>query len=158
MSIRVKRRAVATRMLLFAALLSYEAKAQVGSSPFTFLNPSPMGITAQDVHFVDNNNGLAVGFAGGIAKTTDGGKTWSYGTYLFPNTAGVRQKPTINDVHFVTPQIAYAGGSGGMFAKSVDGGLTWTHVQTPFYAAAKDINAIWFTDANTGYIGGKSVS
>ena len=145
-------------LLWLTSMLSLKAVAQVGSSPFTFQNPAPFGFTLQDVHFSDNNNGLAVGYFGGIAKTTDAGKTWTYGTYLFANKAGIRLKPTINDVHFVTPSIAYAAGTAGMFAKSVDGGITWTQMVTPFYDGARDINAIWFTDANTGYIGGVSVS
>lgn len=147
-----------TRLLLFVALLTGKGIAQVGTSPFTFLNPSPIGFTPQDVHFVDNNNGIAVGYFGGIAKTTDGGKTWSYGAYRHADKNGMMQKPNISDVHFVTTSVAYAVGSAGMFAKSTDGGITWTHMNTPFFDGAKNINAVWFTDANTGYIGGQSIA
>lgn len=158
MDIFLKHGNYVTRLLLIAALLTGKVSAQVGTSPFTFLNPSPIGFTPQDVHFVDNNNGIAVGYYGGIAKTTDGGKTWTYGAYRYADKNGMMQKPSISDVHFVTTSVAYAVGTAGMFAKSTDGGITWTHMNTPFFDGAKNINAVWFTDVNTGYIGGQSIA
>ena len=38
--------------------------------------------------------------------------------------------------------------------KSIDGGINWSEVTTPFHAADLQINTVFFTDANTGYIGG----
>ena len=44
-----------------------------------FMNPTLMGFTFFDVDFVDNSQVFAVGSEGGIAKSTDGGSTWTYG-------------------------------------------------------------------------------
>jgi hypothetical protein len=43
---------------------------------WTWQNPLPTGNTLNDVHFVDAQTGTAVGQAGTIVWTTDGGVTW----------------------------------------------------------------------------------
>lgn len=120
-----------------------------------FMNPTPMGFTFFDVDYVDNNHVFAVGSEGGIAKSTDGGSTWQYGVFTFASSAGIRTRPTIYDVHAVNAQTAYVVGNQGMMAKTTDGGATWTFVTTPLYAKGRNINTVWFTNANTGYIGGQ---
>ena len=123
--------------------------------PWRFLNPTPMGMTFFDVDYTDNNNGIAVGTEGGIARTTDGGTNWTYGAFTFLNPAGTRVRPTVYDVHAVNAQVAYAVGTQGMMAKTTDGGNSWTFVRTPLYARSRNINTVWFTSASTGYIGGQ---
>lgn len=120
-----------------------------------FLNPTPMGMTFFDVDYTDNNNGIAVGTEGGIARTTDGGTNWTYGAFTFLNPAGTRVRPIVYDVHAVNAQLAYVVGTQGMMAKTTDGGNTWTFVRTPLYARSRNINTVWFTSATTGYIGGQ---
>jgi hypothetical protein len=66
-------------------------------------------------------------------------------------------RPTFADVHYVTPTVAYAVGTNGSMAKSVDGGVNWTLVKNPLYNVNLDINAVWFINKDTGYIGGKAI-
>lgn len=120
-----------------------------------FSNPKQFGFTVLDLDFYDNNNAIAVGSDGGIARTTDGGTTWKYGPFTFNNTANTLSKPAFSDVHFITSTVAYAVGSGGAMAKSTDGGATWNFVITPLFANSKNINAVWFLNKDTGYIGGQ---
>jgi gliding motility-associated-like protein len=120
-----------------------------------FSNPKQFGFLVQDLDFVDDNRGIAVGSPGGIAYTTDGGVKWNYGPFTFINAAGLRTSTAFSDVHFITTNIAYAVGSNGCMAKTTDGGVTWSFVNTPLFANGRSINSVWFTDANRGFIGGQ---
>ena len=119
-----------------------------------FSNPQQFGITALDVDFFDNNNVIAVGGDGGIMRSTDGGSNWTYGAFTYVTGAGAWSKPSFSDVHYVSANVAYAVGTNGCMAKTVDGGVNWTFVRTPLYASVRNINAVWFINDNTGYIGG----
>jgi photosystem II stability/assembly factor-like uncharacterized protein len=111
-----------------------------------FRDPKQFGFTVLDLDFYDDNNVIAVGSDGGIAKSRDGGANWTYGPFTFNNPAGLRAKPSLADVHYVTDQIVYAVGSIGCMAKSTDGGQSWSFVQTPLYNRGRNINAVWFVN------------
>lgn len=119
-----------------------------------FSNPKQFGFTILDLDYFDNNNVIAVGSDGGIARSSDGGTNWTYGPFTYLSPQGQQTKATFNDVHYVTSTIAYAAGDRGLMAKTTDGGVTWNFVTTPLFANSKNINACWFVDANKGYIGG----
>jgi gliding motility-associated-like protein len=151
-------RAPQSLMLALILLVSFEANAQQSlydTKNWRFLNPTPMGFTFFDVDFVDNNQVLAVGAEGGIARSVNGGVSWNYGVFTFQTSAGLTTRPTIYDVHAVNNQTAYAVGNLGMMAKTTDGGVNWTFVRTPLYAKGRTINTVWFTSPTTGYIGGQ---
>jgi gliding motility-associated-like protein len=144
--------------LVLCLLFSFkEIKAQVGQNNFQYnANPKPLGTTWLDVSFFDNNNGLAVGNATTIARTTDGGSTWTFGVVMFTTATGLKQRPALQDVHYVTPNVAYATGDSGMLIKSTDGGRNWAQVNNPLYNNGRNINAVWFVNKDTGYIGGQA--
>jgi photosystem II stability/assembly factor-like uncharacterized protein len=71
------------------------------------------------IYFVDESNGWAVGAADVIARTTDGGSTWSQVTA----TGGA------NAIQCVLPfnqYRAWVGDAGGDLYYTADGGTTWT--------------------------------
>jgi gliding motility-associated-like protein len=142
-------------ILFFFISASAQAQGSYNTTNWKFSNPKQFGFTIFDVDFFDNNNVIAVGSDGGIAKSTDGGANWKYGGFTYVANTGLTTKTTFNDVHYITANIAYAVGSGGCMAKTTDGGLTWSFVNTPLFANAKNINALWFVDQNKGYIGGQ---
>jgi gliding motility-associated-like protein len=119
-----------------------------------FSNPKQFGFSVFDLDYFDNNNVIAVGNDGGIAKSTDGGSNWTYGPFTYLTPLGLQTKSTFNDVHYVTATVAYAVGDRGSMAKTTDGGLNWVFVNNPLFPGSKNINACWFLDANKGYIGG----
>lgn len=142
--------------VIFALLLNVSVQAQgFNTTNWRFSNPKQFGFTVLDVDYFDNNNVIAVGSDGGIAKSTDGGRNWTYGIFTYTTPQGQVTKSTFNDVHFVTASIAYAVGDRGSMAKTTDGGATWTFVNSPLWANSKNINACWFLDANKGYMGGQ---
>ena len=142
--------------LLFILLVS-ATFAQVGQGSIKFSNPKPMGFTSLYASFADNTNGICVGVVGAIGKTSDAGATWQYGVFSYIDVNGMEVRPTFADVHYVTPTVAYAVGTNGSMAKSVDGGVNWTLVKNPLYNVNLDINAVWFINKDTGYIGGKAI-
>lgn len=147
-----------TALLLSFFCVCNMVTAQLGSSKWQYSNPKPFGFVSYQIAYADNNNALVVGEAGGIAKTTDGGGTWSYFAYTTTSIGGDLVKPTFNDVQFVTNLLVYAVGDDGIMIKSIDGGTNWTPVVTPFYSITDNqrnrINTVFFTNPTTGYIGG----
>jgi gliding motility-associated-like protein len=125
------------------------------TTTWKFSNPKQFGFTVFDVDFFDNNNVIAVGADGGIAKSTDGGANWTYGGFTYVNNVGLTTKATFYDVHYITANIAYAVGTGGCVAKTTDGGTTWSLVNNPLFANNRIINTCWFIDQNKGYIAGQ---
>ena len=99
-----------------------------------------------DVHFFDQNNGLAVGDNGLMLTTDDGGKTWiKKETNSRPQGAAPGQRPgrpggegggppagfrgggtpTLYNIYFVDKNIGYITGARGTILKTDDGGKTW---------------------------------
>ncbi len=142
-------------VLSFMSMVTYGQGGQYNTTNWRFSNPKPFGITILDVDFFDNNNVIAVGSDGGITRSTDGGTNWTYGPYTFNTAAGVLTKPSFSDVHFVTSTTAYAVGNQGCMVKTTNGGSSWSFVTTPLYAKGLNINAVWFVNKDTGYIGGQ---
>jgi len=103
----------------------------------------------QDVDFVDQLNGLAVGAEGKIFRTSDGGNTWA------EMNSGTDVE--LHDISFVSTSVAYTVGySVGPEAtvlKSTNAGTTWQILQTP---ASDYLYCVDFIDENKGYVGGTS--
>lgn len=137
--------------LLFNAII---VNAQIGEGYWSYSNPKPFGFYSNAVAYGDDNNGLVVGEAGGVAKTTDGGGTWTYFSFRFTDYSGAIGSSYLNDVQFLNTSIAYLCGSNGALAKSTDGGLHWSLMKSPFYDDGSEINTVFFLDENIGYIGG----
>jgi gliding motility-associated-like protein len=143
---------------LISSIAEGQLNPPVGSSPWKFANPTPVGHTWTDMSFINDNVGLAVGANGGIGRTTDGGRNWVSIPYKFVTNTGSVSLASFNDVQFVTPTTAYAVGSGGLMVKSTDGGVNWSPVTTPLTALGKNINALHFLNKDTGYIGGAAIN
>jgi photosystem II stability/assembly factor-like uncharacterized protein len=86
-------------------------------------NPRPTGNSLQDIQFVDAQTGWAVGEAGQILQTVDGGLTWSN-----------QPSPVDTDlttVRFASKTVGWAAGlSTSEVLKTEDGGQTWTRQAT----------------------------
>lgn len=87
---------------------------------------SEAGVTVQDlyaVHFADYEYGMAVGAAGVVLKTIDGGDTWSAAT---PITGA----PNVLCVQVIDSNFAYVGTANGKIYMTSDGGVTWVQKYT----------------------------
>ena len=70
---------------------------------------------------------FAPGDNGSLAKTTDGGKTWTRGN--------VSTSEDVIDVAFPTAQVGYALDSAGGLFRTNDGGATWKPLDTGTHGA-----------------------
>lgn len=154
---RILKQSLVSALFIVGCLFSTRLLAQgvYNTRDWRFSNPTPLGFTIMDVDYLDDNTVIAVGEQGGIARSTDGGRMWTYGIFTYPTSAGQRTKASFQDVHVVSANAIYAVGTGGMMAKSTDAGVTWSFVSTPLYANARNINAVWFVSETVGYIGGQ---
>ena len=137
---------------LGALLLLVPLSAQAG---WQWSNPTPHGNDSR-VCFLDDNTGYAVGGAGMILKTTDGGTTWASqnsGTFI-----------GLWSVHFpVNAQTGYAvggywfineGPAVYVILKTTDGGTTWASKAS---GTGLRLWSVHFpVDAQTGYAAGDS--
>ena len=97
----------------------------------------------RDVYFTDNQTGWAVGDAGVILHTDDGGQTWS------AQTSGT----TLNlfSVYFIDNQTGWAAGHdlSSVLLKTTNGGVTWTEIPT---TGINQIRDIAFANGNNGWM------
>ena len=69
----------------------------------------------EEIYFVDINNGWAVGGAGTILRSRDGGNTWT------PQFSDVATN-TLSSICFIDTLIGWASGEGGTIIHTIDGG------------------------------------
>jgi hypothetical protein len=97
----------------------------------------------RSVFFTDVNTGYAVGTAGKIIKTTDGGQTW------VSQTSGTTQ--TLFSVYFINSTTGYASGNSGTILKTTDSGVTWTPEVS---GTTADLYFIHFVNGSAGFTSG----
>ncbi len=97
--------------------------------------------TIKDVSFADTLNGYVVG-TNFLARTTDGGFTWTQQTSPFSGD--------INEVIAPSPDHAIAGCDGGNVLVTTNGGTNWNLIPTGITGTNSDILAIDFVDDNFG--------
>ena len=118
--------------------------------------PKPLGFLVYDASFPDANNGWAVGESGMIAKTTDGGTTWSYKSLPMYTGNGLTSfRPILYQVQFLNATTGYTVGSNGAFLRTTDGGNSWTYLTGPLgplSSTNKTINNLFFFDVNNGWL------
>lgn len=80
-------------------------------------NPLPLGNNLNAVTFINSQTGWAVGDAGTILKTGDGGLSWH------PQVPGTIEQ--LNSLDFSDLQTGWAVGANGKILKTDNGGSTW---------------------------------
>lgn len=98
----------------------------------------PVDSTLTSVSFIDARQGWAVGHAGVIIHTTDGGETWSL------QRSDVREDRPLFAVHFFDATRGVAVGLWSLVLTTHNGGVTWQAVQMPIPEGAKkaDLNLL----------------
>ena len=149
------------RVALFFALFILGSQS-FSQTNWNFMSPKPMGFTIYDASYVDANNGWAVGEVGSIAKTTNGGISWTYKSLpIYTGNGLTNFRPTLNQVQFVSTSVGYAVGSNATIIKTTDGGTTWNYINGPLgplSSSGIQINNLYFFDANNGWIVGDAIN
>jgi photosystem II stability/assembly factor-like uncharacterized protein len=108
--------------------------------------------TLEEVLFLDENNGWAVGYAGTVLHTADGGQSWEY--------RSLRKDSWLYDICFVNADTGWLVGNVGLYpydgliVGTVDGGLSW---QSRPRLEGVTLDAITFADSLYGWIVGSAV-
>ncbi len=101
-----------------------------------------------DLTFISANTGFAI-TQGMVAKTTDGGMSWS--------RINMPVDYPLNKIQFTDNNHGYIIGgdnSSGFLLKTTDGGEHWNYVDLDAIEAP---SGLWFIDNNTGFITGKNL-
>ncbi len=93
-----------------------------------------------NLYFLDNTYGWAVGSHGLVVRTTDGGASWEN----LPGMSG----PSIFDVHFTTPDSGWVVNAAGGIRFTSDSGYTWTGV---FDSEASNLRALTVLSSSAGW-------
>jgi Photosynthesis system II assembly factor YCF48 len=112
---------------------------QTSTPQWVWQNPLPQGNTLQSVSFTDPNNGTALGAAGTIIRTTDGGNNW---VILASGTSDDLYGVSFTDVNNGT-----AVGNFGVILRTTDGGQNWV---TQREGMNDVLYGVSFTDTNNG--------
>ena len=97
-----------------------------------------------DTHFVDAQNGWAIGSGGAIAHTTDGGKTW------LPQHSGVSED--LRQVEFSDENHGRILGS-GVLLQTENGGETWKPILQATKQNLPRVSTMHFLNAEVGWLG-----
>ena len=133
-------------ILLLVSLFAWQAEslfAQVDGN-WVKQSPSPTGETIEDVFFVDENTGWAVGLEGEIVFTKDGGSTWS------TQSSGTTSR--LRNVFFLDESTGWVVGDTGTILHTTDGGANWVAQNS---ASTNSLSDICFVDASNGWAVGR---
>lgn len=130
---------------LILAVIAVSLSSVGAQSIWEWQNPLPQGNELTAISFPDLNTGTAVGFAGTVLRTTDGGITWAN------QSSGTPLK--LNAVHFADTNTGTAVGNSGTIIRTTDGGSTWISQAS---GVSITLRGVFFIDANTGFVVGSS--
>jgi len=131
------------------AIVAGLACSGAASAGWCWQQPLPQGNAIADTTFIDDVRGWAVGDAGSVLATADGGLTWTAqhsGTPL-----------ALARVRFVDARTGWVAGSYGEVLRTTDGGATWQRSSFGRNDAVQDFgaesaNAAWLTTfSNEGF-------
>ena len=134
-------------MLLLLSLNSFSFAQQ-----WSWVNPYPTGEQINQSYFFDEQKGFAIGNAGTLARTTDGGTTWDLlETSINGNFIKITFNDNLNGWILGTSFDPYYN-SIPYFLRTIDGGVTWVqHTITSFNVYFSDM---FFLNNNIGWVVG----
>ena len=97
-------------------------------------------------HFLNASTGWFVGTGGIIAKTADGGATWT--KVSFKNDASPVTDVDLYSVYVADANTVYVSGASGKMFKTINGGANWSELSTGTNGTIQDMA---FTSVTTGY-------
>jgi photosystem II stability/assembly factor-like uncharacterized protein len=144
-SIKYQVRFSAVRSYLFLALsvLAFLPASVACGAEWQWQHPTPQGNTLWKVAFADERYGFAVGDAGTILATRDGGLTWLL------QYEGVTDN--LRDLAVMDSLTAWIVGDNGIVMHTSNGGVAWNEQSS---GTVNGLNAVYFWDGLTGWAAG----
>ena len=107
------------KKIILTTIIFLIALSDLTNAQWFWQNPLPQGNTLRDVHVFDDNNAIAVGDAGTIIRTTDGGTSWII----------QYNELNITTFHFINNNTGWAIGydyaNNRVILRTDDGGQNW---------------------------------
>lgn len=97
-----------------------------------------------DVSFINENQGWAVGNGGEILYTTDAGNNW---TVQFGITSDA-----LSSISFINNQLGWVAGDNGVILKTDNGGISW---DSQISGSSDDLYSVFFVNENIGWVCGE---
>lgn len=116
---------------------------------FFWQHPLPTGNQLEAVKFINQQTGIAVGAAGTIMRTSNGGLNWE--VQPSPIYAYLWDVTYVNANIWVIAGVDVSSGNNGIILRSTNGGTAWTIVQNQSGANYKGVD---FPSPNAGYVVG----
>jgi photosystem II stability/assembly factor-like uncharacterized protein len=141
---------VMKKILLFSIALVLSGLSSFAQ--WVLQNPVPQGNSLNSVFFNNAVTGYAVGDAGTILKTIDGGTTWD----SLSSTTSLG----LSSVYFTNAGTGYIVGESGLILNTVNGGITWNEKfegNFPLYSVSFISSNIGFAVGGIPGIGGSAV-
>jgi len=139
-----KMRTLKISLLVF--ILSISVSAQEG---WFWQNPIPQGNNLNDVLIIDENTIVAVGAAGLVQKTTNGGITWET-KFCGVDRDLLAIKFSDNQTGWAITQKNNTNNYGGMLLKTTNQGDDW---ETALNDSQHCFSSVYFLNSDTGWIG-----
>ena len=132
--------------ILCIILLLIVIKPALSQEGWFWQNPGPTANHMNDVIFVDDTTGWAVGDAGTLIATKDGGITWE--NQLVPFT----YYSSLRGVDFISKTTGWVVGRLGTILKTTNGGNNWFIQQINKPYTLYDVDFISETSLNLDYV------
>jgi photosystem II stability/assembly factor-like uncharacterized protein len=129
----------------FATAVEYYLKTTDNGFSWTE-NPNYPFLRATDIHTFDSNNAFAVGWAGSMFRTSDGGNTWD-STLIDPN------QDRLHSIAEPAPNTFVVCGDYGTLLRSTDNAKTWQPSNIPSVAF---LESVTFSTPRIGITAGTS--
>lgn len=122
-----------------------------------FVHPLPQSNNLRKIKMIDANTWFAVGQNGTFIRTTNGGSNWYFHHFAGKINATLGTTYAY-DLWFFNSNTGVVVGDQGYIGRTTNGGATFDSVGFGLVPANSRCWAVWFADANIGYIGAGSQS
>jgi len=144
-----KMKIIITLLNIMILLLLPEKNNLNAQTSFFWQHPLPTGNQLEAIKFINQQTGIAVGAAGTIMKTSNGGLNWS--VQPSPIYAYLWDVTYVDINTWIIVGVDVSSGNNGIILRSTDAGNTWVIVQNQSGANYKGVD---FPSPNAGYVVG----
>jgi photosystem II stability/assembly factor-like uncharacterized protein len=142
-------RIIITLLNIMILLLLPEINNLNAQTSFFWQHPLPTGNQLEAVKFINQQTGIAIGAAGTIMKTSNGGLNWEVQTS--PIYAYLWDVTYVDINIWIICGVDVSSGNNGIILRSTNGGTNWSIVQNQSGANYKGVD---FPSPNAGYVVG----
>lgn len=120
-----------------------------------FMHPTPQVNNLRKIKAIDADSWVTVGGNGTYMQTSNSGANW-YFHHFVGRTSVTLATPQNYDTWFFNENTGIVVGDQGYIGRTTNGGVSFDSTGNGLIASNQRCWAVWFADANTGYVGAGS--